>query len=313
MKTNKSIKLISSLLIFAIIFSLTISVSIGCERDEEPNPLGGVVDDPEANAAFYSFFIALGIAFLGEEIKEKKALAKAVQEATEEEEAQAAVAQESMEEELESVKAEYEAQYDFREDFINNLINGPGGAEALEENKKSRFLMLKIIEYGRAKEKQDSENQNTSATTVPQEQETTQTTEEETTQTTEEETTQTTEEETTQTTEEEKPTGTITLILNFGCGGEMIINFDTGAVTGSYYCTSELEDGEIGVGTGAFSGSIDIDTGAITASGSGDYTAYEETETFPITLVGTLSSDHASATGTMTNKWGEVPWTGAAQ
>jgi hypothetical protein len=144
-------------------------------------------------------------------------------------------------------------------------------------------------------------------TSLPQEQDTTETTEEEqSVQTTEPQ-----EEETAQTTEEEKPTGTITLILNFGCGGEMIISFDTGAVTGSYYCTSELEDGGIGVGTGAFSGSIDIDTGAITASGSGDYTAYEETETFPITLTGTLSSDHASASGIMTNKWGEVPWNGS--
>ncbi|MCJ7638136.1 MAG: hypothetical protein MUO21_11660, partial [Nitrososphaeraceae archaeon] len=162
-------------------------------------------------------------------------------------------------------------------------------------------------------ENQNSENQNTSATTVPQEQETTQTTEEETTQTTEVETTQTTEVETTQTTEEEKPTGTITLIMDFGCGGVMIINFDAGAVTGSYYCTSELKDGEIGVGTGAFSGSIDIDSGAITASGTGDYTAYGETETFPITLQGVLDYNSMNAQGTMTNIYGEVPWTGAAQ
>ena len=298
MKTNKTIKLISSLLIFLVIFSLTLSLSIGCERDEEPNPLGGVVDDPEADAAFYSFFIALGIVFLGEEIKEKKALAKAIQEATEEEKAQAKAAQESF-------NAEIEAQYDFRKDFLNTLLYGPGGAEYKENERRLNTYVKKMIEIGAAKEKQDSENQNVSETTVPQE--------EETTQTTEEETTQTTEEETTQTTEQEKPTGTITLIMDFGCGGVMIINFDAGAVTGSYYCTSELKDGEIGVGTGAFSGSIDIDSGAITASGSGDYTAYGEKETFPITIQGVLDYNSMNAQGTMTNIYGVVPWTGASK
>ena len=103
MKTNKSIKLISSLLIFLTVFSLTISLSIGCQEKEVSTETGtATVTDPEGDVAFYAYFIALGIAFLGEEIKDKKA--------------KAAAAQESMKEELEAVKAEYEAQYDFRKD-----------------------------------------------------------------------------------------------------------------------------------------------------------------------------------------------------
>jgi len=285
MKKNK-LQLILSILFIFIICLATLPLCMGC-KDED------IVEVEEGQSGWiwgedvvFMGIIVGAILAADKEIKEKK------------------VGQDTVEDEI-------NLRIQFLQAIMvsNNVQNISKAGEKILSDEADKTIKLSADDT----ENQDSENQNASETTVPQAQETTQTTEEETTQTTEEETTQTTEEETTQTTEEEKPTGTITLIMDFGCGGVMIINFDAGAVTGSYYCTSELEDGEIGVGTGAFSGSIDIDTGAITASGSGDYTAYEEIETFPITLVGTLSSDHASATGTMTNKWGEVPWTGAAK
>ena len=180
MKTNKTIKLISSLLIYLIIFSLTLSLSTGCQDKEVSTETGtATVTDPEAETAFYAYLFGLAIVFLDEEIKEKKALDKAIQEATEDKKAKAAAAQKSIEEELESIKAEYEAEYDFREDFLNTLLVGPDGSEALEERKKISFLIRKIIGYERAKEKQDLENQNASETTAVQAQEATQTTEKE--------------------------------------------------------------------------------------------------------------------------------------
>jgi hypothetical protein len=103
---KKSIKLISSLLIFLIIFSLTLSLSAGCTEKEVSTDTGtATVDDPEGYAAFYAFQVALGIMLAAENIKKEKDKAK--------------VAQESMKEELESVKAEYEAQYNFKEEFLN--------------------------------------------------------------------------------------------------------------------------------------------------------------------------------------------------
>jgi hypothetical protein len=272
MKINKSIKLISSIIIFLIIFSLTLSLSVGCQEKEVSTETGpATVDDPEADAAFYSFFIALGIVFLGEEIKEKKAKAKATQV--------------SMEEELESVKAEYEAQYDFKEEFLNTIIAGPSGAEFMESNKKLNFLIRKIMEAGAETGTKDTENQHASVTTVP--------------------------EQTTQTTEKEKPTGSITLLIDLeGAAGEMTINFDTETVTGSY----NYED-EIGALAGSFSGSIDISTNTITASGSETYTGNitGDVTTDSMTLEGTLSSDLKSALGIITNIDGEFPWTATTQ
>ena len=115
----------------------------------------------------------------------------------------------------------------------------------------------------------------------------------------------------TQTTEEEKPTGTITLKIDWsGIPGEMIIDFDTGAVTGSYDY-----EGEVATAVGSFNGSIDISTNIIAASGSETFTGNltGNVTTSSISLKGTLSPDYKSAEGTITNDEGEFPWTGTAQ
>lgn len=261
MKTNKTIKLISSLLIFLIIFSLTISVSIGCERDEEPNPLGGVVEDPRADAAFYAYMVATGIVLAAEDIRNEKAKDKAAEEVAE------------------AVKEITEAETDFRKDFLESYIFATDLIR-IEEANKQVFEAWKQFKKDR-----DSEIQGASETTMPQKQEIT------------------------QTTEKEKPTGTITLAIDIsGVPGEMIIDFDTGAVSGSL----SYED-EISTYSGSFSGSIDLETNIITASGAGDYTIYGEASSESISIEGVLSSDYKSAEGTFINNEGEFPWTGTAQ
>jgi len=289
MKTNKTIKLISSLLIILIIFSLTLSLSAGCTQKEvSPDTGTATVDDPEGDAAIFALFIAVFIEAEGKRIKNEKALDKAIQEANEEKKAKASAAQESF-------NAEIEAGYDFRKDFLNTLLYGPGGAEWAEGQRRINAYVKKMIEIGADSEKQDSENQNASVTTVPQAQENT----------------QTTEVETTQTTEEEKPTGTITLKIDWsGIPGEMIIDFNTGAVTGSYDY-----EGEVATAVGSFNGSIDISTNIIAASGSETFTGNltGKVTTSSISLKGTLSPDYKSAEGTITNDDGEFPWTGKAQ
>lgn len=108
---------------------------------------------------------------------------------------------------------------------------------------------------------------------------------------------------TTQTTENEKPTGTITLTIDcMGVPlGEMIIDFDSGAITGSLNYEDEISIFD-------FSGSIDIETNIITASG-----IYGESSSESISIEGVLSSDYDSAEGTITYSDGEFPWTGTAQ
>jgi hypothetical protein len=276
MKINKSTKLISSLLIFFIIFTLILSLSMGCQEKEVSTETGkATVTDPDADAAFFSFFVALGITFLGEEIIDKKAKAKA--------------AQESIKEELESVKAEYEAQYDFRKDFLDNLLYGPGGAQFIESEKQRSFLIQKIIEAGADIEDQNPENQNASETTVPQAQEDD------------------------KTTEEEKPTGTITLTGSIDAPFslsplELVIDLGTGAVTGSFTGVYEYEGFEseyykdppdTANGVADLSGTVELKTGTITGAGALEYTWQNagSGETWPFAVEGTLSTDYKNAEG----------------
>jgi hypothetical protein len=115
----------------------------------------------------------------------------------------------------------------------------------------------------------------------------------------------------TQDTNIKKPTGTVFLIVDFsGVPGEMIIDFDNEAVSGSFNC----ED-DIGALTCSFEGSIDIYTNTITASGSQTFTGKlsGDIETDSIAIEGILSSDYKSAKGTITNVDGKYPWTATAQ
>jgi len=264
MKTNKTTKKVSSLLIFLIIFSLILSLSTGCQEKEVSTETGTTkVTDPDGDIAFYAFQVALFIMIEGERIKDKKAKAKE--------------AQESFNEEIES-------GYDFKKDFLDTLLYGPVGAEYKENERRLNAYVEKMIEYAKGEEKQDSENQNASETTVPKNPDTT------------------------QTTEKEKPTGIITLkveLVGSGFTGDMIIDFDTGAVSGS------LSFAEV---TGSFSGSVDLKTNTITASGAIDWVQFGEPVSTPIVIKCILASDYKSAKGTLTNGDGDVfPMTATSQ
>jgi len=261
MKINNSIKLISSILIFFIIFSIAISASAGCERIEEPNPLGGVVEDPEADAAFAAFMYVTGIILAGQEIRDKKAKEKAGEEV------------------IEAVKEMTDAERDFRKDFLENYIFATD-LILIESANKHVFDV-----WAQLKKDQDLEAQKTSETTAVQMQETN------------------------QNIEIQKPTGTITLTIDWsGVPGEMIIDFDNGAVSGSFDFADDLT-----VYNGSFSGTLDFDTRTITASGTDEFTMYGETSNGSISVKGELASDYKSAEGTITNFDREFPWVGTAQ
>lgn len=261
MKINKTIKLISLLLIFPIIFTLILSLSVGCERDEVPDPLGGVVEDPEADAAFAAFMYAMGIILVGQEVRDKKAKEKAGEKV------------------IEPVKEMTDAESDFRKEFLKSYIFATD-LILIESANKHVFDVLAQL-----KKDQDAEAQKTSETTAAQAQEAT------------------------QTTEKEKPTGTITLKVDWsGVPGEMIIDFDNETVTGSFDFADDLT-----VYNGSYSGTVDLDTGTITASGTDEFTMYGETSNGSISVKGKLAPDYLSAEGTITNFDGEFPWTATAQ
>jgi hypothetical protein len=262
MKTKKSIKSISSILIFLIIFSLTLSLSAGCTEKEVSTETGAkTVDDPEGYAAFYTLQVALNIMLAAEDIKKEKAKGKAAEEVAE------------------AIKEMVDAERDYRKDFLENYIFATD-LILIESANKHVFDV-----WAQLKKDQDLEVQKTSVTTAPQAQENT------------------------QTTEKEKPTGTITLKIDItGASGEIIIDFDAGAVSGSI----SYED-EISTYAGSFSGSIDLETNIITASGTGAYTIYGEASSESISIEGVLSSDYKSVEGSFTNDEGEFPLTGTAQ
>jgi hypothetical protein len=261
MKINKSIKLISSIIIFFIIFSLTLSLSTGCERDEEPNPLGGVVEDPKADVAFYAYLVALNIVLTAEAIKKEKAKDKTAEEVAE------------------AIKEMTEAERDFRKDFLENYIFMTD-LILIEEANKHVFDV-----WAQLRKDQDAEIQKTSETTAVQAQENT------------------------HNTEKEKPTGTITLTVDYvGVPGEMIIDFDNEAVSGSL----SFED-DITTYSASFTGSINLETNIITASGTEDGKIYGKGFSGPVSIKGELASDYMSAEGTITNEEGEFPWTGTVQ
>lgn len=272
MKTNKTIKLISSFLIILIIFSLTLSLSVGCAKEVSTETGTTAVTDPEADAAFFSFFVALFIMAEGERIKNEKALDKAIQEANEEKKAKAVA-------EAESFNAEIEAGYDFRKDFLNTVLYGPGGAEYIENERRFDMYVEKMIEIGADAENQDLENQNTSVTTAVQAQEATQTTE-----------------------KEKVKKGSITLNGTIAEAGELelIIDLDSGDVSGTYgmqwaediwpYLSADC-GGEV-------SGKMDLETNAIEANCSGSCTWQDgDVSSFSVSMTGTLSEDSSVASG----------------
>jgi hypothetical protein len=286
MNTNGSNKLISSILILFIIFFFTISFFVGC-TEEESTGYGPVVKDPDAGAAQFGWFVALGVAFIGKEIREKKDQAKAAQESIKENKAQDL-------ESAESIKAEYEAQYDFKEEFLNTLIAGPSGAEFIESNKKLNFLIRKIMEAGAESEAKKMENQQATETTVPEQPD--------------------------QATEEIKVNkGSITLNGTIAETGEleMIIDLDTGNVSGAYgFQWAEDIWPFLSADCGAeVSGKIDLETNAIEANCYGSCTWEDgDVTSFSVSMTGTLSKDNSLASGSGIDQDGNsVSWTATAQ
>ncbi len=136
--------------------------------------------------------------------------------------------------------------------------------------------------------------------------------------------------ENTQTTEEKKPTGTITFTGSIDAGYslsplELVIDLDTGAVTGSFTGVYEWEGFEseyytdpadTANGVADFSGTVELKTGTITGAGALEYTWQNAGtgETWPFAVAGTLSTDYKSAEGEFIfGEQGVWPWTAAAQ